>query len=182
MDHVTAVFESREHAGEALDKLEAIGVTSGQVSVIATDEARSRHFEIQNNTKAEEGATTGAAAGGLAGAVLAALTSSGAIAIPGLNLVVAGYLVSAVAGFGVGAAAGGIVGALAGLGFPEHEAKLYEEELGHGSILIAVKPADNDQRKKIAKILDAARTGDSPRDPRFKKNEATDIDRGGVIY
>jgi hypothetical protein len=181
MDHVTAIFESRADAEAALDELDSVGVTAGQVSVIATDEARSRHFEIKNNTKADEGATTGAALGGLAGAVLAGMASAGAIAIPGLNVVVSGYLVSALAGFGVGAAGGGILGALVGLGYPEHEAKLYEDELGSGNILITVQPADSAQRKEVVRILDAARTGDSPRG-KAKHPQATTIDRGGVIY
>lgn len=176
MDHITAIFETREDAERALQKLEIVGVTAAQTSILATEEARG-DFIIENNTKAEEGATTGAALGGLAGAVLAGLTSAGAIAIPGLNLIVSGYLVSAVAGFGVGAAGGGVLGALVGLGFPENEAKLYEEELGHGSYLIAVKPADGEQKKKVQKILGEAKN----RGARTDKKGATDIDRGGVI-
>ncbi len=154
MDHVTAVFESRIEADEALSKLEALGVTNSQISVLATDDARSRHFAIQNTTKAEEGATVGATLGGLAGAVGAALISAGAIAIPGMNLIVSGYLISAVAGLGAGAATGGILGALVGLGFPEHEAKLYEEELQSGNILVAVNPTSSEQRKRVKEILD----------------------------
>ena len=154
MDHVTAVFESRLEADEALSKLEALGVTNNQISVLATDDARSRHFAIQNTTKAEEGATVGATLGGLAGAVGAALISAGAIAIPGMNLIVSGYLISAVAGLGAGAATGGILGALVGLGFPEHEAKLYEEELQSGNILVAVNPTSSEQRKRVKEILD----------------------------
>jgi hypothetical protein len=176
MDHITAIFETREDAERALLKLEAIGVIASQTSVLATEETRG-DFVIENNTKAEEGATTGAALGGLAGAVLAGLTSAGAIAIPGLNLVVSGYLVAAVAGFGVGAAGGSILGALVGLGFPENEAKIYEEELGHGSYLIAVKPADSEQKKHVQKILGEAKNHGA----RTGKRDATDIDRGGVI-
>ena len=176
MDHITAIFETREDAERALIQLESIGVTAAQTSVLATEETRG-DFVIENNTKAEEGATTGAALGGLAGAVLAGLTSAGAVVIPGLNLVVSGYLVAAVAGFGLGAAGGGILGALAGLGFPENEAKVYEEELSHGSYLIAVKPADNNQKKEVKRILDEAKTHGA----RSDRKDATNIDRSGVI-
>jgi hypothetical protein len=154
MNHVTAVFETRLEADHVLNKLEALGVSNDHISVLTTDDARGRHFAIQNTTKAEEGATAGAALGGLAGAVAAALLSAGAIAIPGMNLIVSGYLISAAAGLGAGAATGGLLGALIGLGFPEHEAKLYEEELRSGNILLAVKPADSAQRKRIKEILD----------------------------
>jgi hypothetical protein len=154
MDHVTAVFETRLEAEEALEKLEAIGVTANQISLLATDETRGQHFNIENSTKAEEGATTGAILGGLAAAVAAAFTSAGAVAIPGLNIIVSGYLVSALAGAGAGATAGGLLGALVGLGFDEHEAKMYDEEVRSGNILLAVNPADSAQRKRIKEILD----------------------------
>jgi hypothetical protein len=160
MDHVSMIFETRIEADKALERLEAIGVMPSQVSILATDETRGRHFTLQNSTKAEEGATAGAALGGLAGAVAAALASAGAIAIPGMNIIVSGYLISALAGLGAGAATGGVVGALIGLGFPEHEAKLYEEELRSGNILLAVKPKDAEQRKRVQEILDDAQSDD----------------------
>ena len=107
--------------------------------------------------------------------MLAALTSAGALAIPGLNLVVSGYLVAAIAGFGAGAAGGGIVGALIGLGFPENEAKMVEDQLDEGSVLIAVKPRDAEQRKEVKKILDLAKNPDKlARDvPRRTYGEST---------
>ncbi len=160
MDHISAIFANRIDAENALMKLDDIGVAEDQVSLIATDSTISSHFTIKNNTKADEGATTGMAIGGLAGAVLAALTSAGALAIPGLNLVVSGYLVAAVAGFGAGAAGGGIVGALIGLGFQENEAKLVEDELDEGNVLVAVKPRDDEQRKEVKKIMDLAKNPD----------------------
>ncbi len=175
MEHISAIFASRMDAQNALMKLDDIGVTEEQISLIATDSTVNNHFKIENNTKAEEGATTGMAVGGLAGAVLAALTSAGALAIPGLNLVVSGYLVAAIAGFGAGAAGGGIVGALIGLGFPENEAKMVEDQLDEGSVLIAVKPRDAEQRKEVKKILDLAKNPDKlARDvPRRTYGEST---------
>lgn len=162
MDNVSAIFESRFSADEALTRLEAIGVTNEQVSVLATDQARSRHFKLENTTKAEEGAATGATIGGLAGAVAAGLLSAGAVAIPGMNLIVSGYLISAAAGLGVGAATGGMVGALVGLGFPEHEAKLYEKELKGGNILVSVKPVDSKQKDSVQKIFEDVQDNDTP--------------------
>jgi hypothetical protein len=153
MDNVTAIFETRYEADMALMRLEGIGVLDSQISVIATDEARANHFSVENTTKAEEGASAGAVLGGLAGAVAMAVTSAGALAIPGLNLIVSGYLVSAVAGLGAGAAAGGFLGALIGLGFPEHEAKLYEEALRTGNILIAVDAHNSEQKKHVKEIF-----------------------------
>lgn len=155
MPHVTATFKSRESAEAALRQLEAIGVAPSQVSLVMTDQARGSFFKMKESSKVDEGTAAGAALGGLAGAVLAILTSAGAVAIPGLNIVVAGTLISGLAGLGAGAATGGLLGALIGAGIPEHEAKLYEKEVKSGSILLAVKATDNDQKQSIKEILNS---------------------------
>ena len=81
------------------------------------------------------------------------IASAGAIAIPGLNLVVSGYLISALAGLGAGAATGGLIGALVGTGFEENEATFYENEIKEGNILLAVKTRDDEQKKQVKEIL-----------------------------
>src|SRR5690606_15614139 len=115
------------------------GVTEEQISVVVTDETRGRSFNINENTKADEGAAAGATFGGIVGGVLAAMAGAGTLVFPGLNLVVAGALVSGLAGAGAGAATGGLLGLLVGAGMKEHEAKIYEDEVKSGAILLAVK-------------------------------------------
>jgi len=68
MNPISAIFETRVDAQNALTRLDAIGVSEAQISVITTDNTINSQFKIQNNTKADEGATTGMAVGGLAGA------------------------------------------------------------------------------------------------------------------
>lgn len=150
---ITATFKTKDAAFAALTQLETIGVTDEQVGMIVSDETRGKSFNIDTNTKADKGAAAGATFGGIVGAVVAAVAGAGAIAIPGLNLVVAGTLISGLAGLGAGAATGGLVGALVGAGIPEHEAKLYEDEIKNGSILIAVDVKDSDKKDKIEDIL-----------------------------
>lgn len=65
-----------------------------------------------------------------------------------------GVWVSALAGLGAGATAGGFLGALSGLGMNEHEAKIIEDELKEGNILIAIKPESDEQRKEIKSVLE----------------------------
>lgn len=154
MDHVTAIFKTRHAAEEALRKIEAIGITSDKVSMLVNDETRGKAFNIEKGTKSDTGFTAGATVGGLVGAIAAGLMAAGAIAIPGLNLVVSGYLVSALAGLGAGAATGGLIGALVGMGYEENEAKFYEDELKNGNILLAVKTKSLEQSKQVREILD----------------------------
>lgn len=151
---VTATFKTRTAAEDTLRSLENIGVTDEQISLVVTDETRGNSFNIKEGSKMDEGAAAGATAGGIIGAALGALATATAIAIPGLNIVVTGAVVASLAGLGAGAAAGGLVGALIGAGIPEHEAKIYEDEIKSGAILIAVKPENGDQKKKIKEIFE----------------------------
>lgn len=151
---ITATFKTRNAAEAALLSVEAIGVTNEQISVIVTDETRGNSFNLETGNKLDEGAAAGATAGGIVGAILGSLATATAIAIPGLNVVVTGALVSALAGLGAGAATGGLVGALVGAGITEHEAKIYEDEIKNGAVLLAVKPENDDQKDAIKDIFE----------------------------
>jgi len=151
---VTATFKTRTAAESALSSLEALGITDEQVSLIVTDETRGNSFNIETGSKLDEGAAAGATAGGIIGAILGSLATATAITIPGLNVVVVGSAVSILAGLGAGAASGGFVGALVGAGINEHEAKIYEDEIKNGSVLLAVKAENDDQKDQITDIFD----------------------------
>ena len=151
---VTATFRTRLAAEDALRRLEALGVTDSQISMITTDNTRGAHFNLEEHSQVDQGVAGGATAGGLIGAALGALAIAGTIVVPGLNLIVTGAYVGALAGLATGAVAGGLVGGLIGAGIPEYEAKVYEKEIRNGAILIAVEPRDNAQREEIKKSLE----------------------------
>lgn len=153
MSTTTAVFKTRLAAESAISQLESAGITPTQISMVMTDETRGSHFKIKESDKSDEGAATGAGIGGLIGAVAGTVLSAGVIVIPGLNLVVAGTLVSALAGLGTGAVAGGVVGGLIGAGIPEHEAKYYEKAIASGNILVAVSTENSEQKKTVERIF-----------------------------
>lgn len=150
---VTAVFSSRTLSDTALVRLEAAGYTKDQVTMLVTKETQSKHFVIDEDSKAGEGAIEGAAIGGLSAALYLALGSVGALFVPGLNIVVSGALIGALTGLGAGAVTGGLVGALVGLGVPEHEAKIMEDTVNKGAILIAVETKDDASAEKVKSIL-----------------------------
>lgn len=153
MSHtISATFKTGNAAYEALRRLDIAGFTEQQVSVVTTDNSEGQSFNIEQDNKAAEGGTIGGTAGGLAGAILGALAATGAVAIPGVNLLVAGSLVAAAAGAGIGAAAGGLIGALVGMGIPEYEAKRYENDVKNGATLVVVEANDGDQAD-IAKSI-----------------------------
>ena len=150
---ITATFKTRPAAEQALVRLETLGLKEEQISMIVSDQTRGTSFNLDKGTKADEGIVAGGVAGGLVGAILAALLSAGAVAIPGAGIVISGWLISAAAGLGAGAAAGGLVGGLIGAGIPEYEAKLYEDAVKNGAILLAVKPANDEQAKMVKETL-----------------------------
>lgn len=149
---VSATFKSSSAAREVLVKLGQHGFTEKQVSVVATDSSVGTSFNIERDTKAAEGGAFGAAAGGLLGIIAGTLGATGAIVIPGVNLVITGTLIAAAAAAGVGGAVGGLAGALIGLGIPEFEAKRYEDEVKNGAVLIVVD-AENAERADVVKEL-----------------------------
>jgi uncharacterized membrane protein len=150
---ITAVFKTHAEADVSLRALENAGFTKEQVTMLVSEETRGKHFGIDEKTKAGEGAATGAAIGGLTGALYLGLSTAGALLVPGLNIVVFGTLIGGLVGLGAGAATGGLVGALVGLEIPEHEAKLYEDAVRNGAILIAVKADDAAAVEKVNAIL-----------------------------
>jgi hypothetical protein len=105
-----------------------------------------KDFAHQKNTKAPDGATTGAGTGAVLGGGLGWLAGIGALAIPGLGpFIAAGPIMAALAGAGVGGAVGGLTGALIGMGIPEYEAKRYEGRVKDGGILLSVHSNSSDQ-------------------------------------
>lgn len=152
---VTGLFKARSSAERAIEDLVGHGWSRDDISLLMSDATQGREFGLAMATKAPEGAATGGTIGGVIGAVAAGLVALGVLVVPGLALVAAGPIVATLAGLGAGAAAGGLTGALIGLGFPEHEARLYNDEIERGGILVGVYTHD-DRTGLAAKILEAA--------------------------
>jgi hypothetical protein len=130
------------------------GFRSADISVLLPENAGTKDFAHEKNTKAPEGATTGLASGAVLGGAFGWLVGIGAIAIPGLGpFLAAGPIMAALAGVGAGAVTGGLVGALIGLGIPEYEAKRYEGRIKAGGILLSVHCDDSDWVKRAKQIL-----------------------------
>jgi hypothetical protein len=153
---VIGLVRSESQAGSIIDDLRRAGFSSNDVSVLFPDTAGTRDFAHEKNTKAPEGAITGAGAGGVLGGTLGLLAGIGTLAIPGLGpFIAAGPIMAALSGAAAGATVGGIAGALIGLGIPELEAKRYEGKVREGSILISLHVEDSEEATSAKKILQA---------------------------
>ncbi len=160
---VFGIFSTRENAEEAITELESVGFNPKDISIVMQNKEEAK--VLHENTgvsvagSAATGATTGAAIGGIAGL----LVGIGAIAIPGIGALLIGGPIAAalglsgaaaatVSGAATGALAGGLIGALMGLGVPEEDAKVYEESVKSGAILVAV-PAQSNEHREASAIL-----------------------------
>lgn len=161
---VLAVFNNRQDAEGAINDLEHNGYNPKDISIMMTDSV-DRNVIVENTGAsvaegAVSGATTGAVVGGLAGLLI----GIGAIAIPGIGgLLIGGPLAVAlgltgaaattVSGAATGALAGGLLGALVNIGVPEEQARVYEDHVRAGGILVAV-PATSDRIGKVKEALE----------------------------
>ena len=155
---VFGIYPSYTAVEIGVDELRAAGFRNADISALFPENAGTREFAHEKNTKAPEGATTGAGTGVVLGGAMGWLLGIGAIAIPGLGpFIAAGPIMAALAGAGVGGAVGGVTGALIGMGIPEYEAKRYEGRVKDGGILLSVHSDSSDWTKRAKEIL--KRTG-----------------------
>ncbi len=153
---VTGMFNDSDSADTAYRSLRDRGYTDDDIHVVMSKDTREKYYdrgdvEIEEGSKAMEGAGAGAATGGTIGGILGALAAVGtSVIIPGLGLAIAGPLAGALAGAGAGGAAGSLVGALIGAGIPEEHAKVYKEGLNEGGIVVGAHPRNDEDRAYFA--------------------------------
>ncbi|WP_412063376.1 hypothetical protein [Rubrivirga sp. IMCC45206] len=147
----TGTYRDPASANNAYASLRDRGYTKDDIHVVMSDDTWERYnrdvaeVEIEQGSKAAEGAGVGAAVGGTAGGVLGAIVGvGGAVLIPGIGAI-AGPIAGALLGAGAGGAGGSLLGALIGAGIPEDQAKVYEKDVKDGGIVMGVHPRDNDR-------------------------------------
>ena len=154
---VFGIFPNRAATEEAVEHLRSAGFRNTDISVLFSDNQGTKDFAHEKNTKAPEGATTGAVAGVISGGVLGWLTGIGALAIPGIGpFIAAGPIVAALAGAGAIGVVGGMIGVLVGIGIPEYEARRYEGRIREGGVLLSVHCDNRDWVKRAKEVLTQA--------------------------
>ncbi len=172
------VYDSHAHAQRAVTDLEAKGIPSSDISLVANKSASDESSESDDNA-----ATTAGAGIGLAlGTGVGLLTGLGLMAIPGLGPVVAaGWLATTAAVAVAGTATGGVIGALIDAGTSESDAHVYSEAVRRGGTLVTVRT--NHPSADIDAILDLHNPIDTT--TRRKDYEAggwTEFDENAAAY
>ncbi len=151
MQTITGLFDTYEHARQAVHSLHEAGVRRADISLV------SRTADDVPPDEIGEGATAGAEIGAGLGAAGGLLAGLGIVAIPGLGPVVAGgwlfaTAIGAMAGAGVGAATGSLVGALTRAGIPETDAHVMAESVRRGGAIVSAR-VDEAHAEAAAAIL-----------------------------
>src|SRR5437870_11743096 len=108
---VFGIYSNRTSVESAVDALKTAEFRNTDISVLFPENAGTKDFAHEKNTKAPEGVATGATSGAVIGGTLGWLVGIGALAIPGLGpFIAAGPVVAALAGAGAGGAGGGLTG------------------------------------------------------------------------
>ncbi|MBK0369322.1 hypothetical protein [Flavobacterium agrisoli] len=153
---LTGMFADRDSTERAYNSLSERGYTKDDINLIMSDETREKYYSDKNDdselgTKAAEGAGTGSAIGGTIGAIVGVIAALGtSVIIPGLGIIVAGPLAAGLAGAGAGGITGGIIGALVGSGIPEDRAKIYENGIKEGHVVLGVNPRNEEDAEYLA--------------------------------
>lgn len=161
------LFDQPSDAFQATEKLERIGISHSDISVVANntegwyDKDKGLHHDRLRGMKDNnhdgtddriEGAGKGAGTGAILGGGAGLLAGLGMLAIPGLGpIVAAGWLAATATGAAAGAVAGGTVGGLLGAltkdGVPEQDAHVYTEGVRRGGTLVSVRVSDGQARQ-----------------------------------
>lgn len=158
------LFDSRQSAEAAIENLKDAGYDPEEISVIMRDVKEGEVLAEDTGTKVAGGAVSGATTGGVIGGIAGLLVGVGAIAVPGIGglliggpiaaaLGLTGAAASTVSGAVTGALAGGLLGALVSLGLPEDTARIYEERIREGAILVAV-PTDEGEETEARGLME----------------------------
>jgi len=153
--YVTGMFTDRDSTERAYSTLHERGYTKDDINLVMSEDTRKKHFsgeleETEIGTKAAEGAGKGSAIGGSIGAIAGVIAALGtSLVIPGLGILSAGPIAAGLAGAGAGGITGGLIGALIGSGIPEARAKIYEDGIKKGNIVMGVRPKNEEDERYI---------------------------------
>ncbi len=164
---VIGIFLDRFDAESAIDELQEMGFNPKDVSVVVKEGTKITQSEDSGHKggSVAEGAVSGAATGGVLGGLAGLLIGIGALAIPGVGAFLVGGPIAAllgltgaaattISGATTGALAGGLMGGLIGLGVPEDEAKVYEQKVREGAVLLAVPTNSQTGENEVRKVFD----------------------------
>lgn len=170
---ISAVFDSRTEAQDAVTELRSNGIESDKLSIIGRD-GDGTNVTDGSGDRSDDGEGMGdTLKGALGGAGIGAILGVAALAIPGVGpLVAAGAIAStaipsaAAIGAGAGALAGGLTSLLADHGVSSEDAEYYEGRINDGGIFVSVDASEGDVDAGLVRDILSSNGGHSASQPR----------------
>jgi len=178
---VVGLFETKEDANRAADELVREGFTHEQVGVIAGHQLSQADEHVtapeDSEAKVVEAVGKGLGFGGILGAIAG---GTAALLFPGVGpVVIGGALASVFVGAGLGASVGGVMAGLMSAGVDESDARLFEEGLRHGGVVLTVH-TDEAHTRRAVEILDRNGALDMDEHRQQWGDKGTDCPEGAV--
>ncbi len=198
-DTIVRVFDHPSDALRAVQRVEALGIDHGDVSIVANnregwydqkgvhhDRLRKKDDDLDGKDDRAEGAGDGAMTGGVLGGGAGLLAGLGMLAVPGLGpIVAAGWLASTAAGAAAGAVAGGVIGGVLGAltheGVDRKDAEVYAESIRRGGAVVVVRNP-GDRRREIEQALSDYSTDATVRGDYYRSGGWTGYDPAGPEF
>jgi hypothetical protein len=150
---VVGLFRSQDKANQAAENLMRDGFPREAIGVIAGHElSHPEAYVTGAEGEDSEGKVIGAVGKGLAvGGGLGALAGGlSSLLVPGLGpLVIGGALAATFLGAGLGASVGGVMAGLMKAGVDESDARLFQEALRHGGVVLTVHTDEGHVRQAV---------------------------------
>lgn len=149
-DVLIGVFEKQENAVKALHSLRQAGFTEEQLGLASREQVPDAPdmAQVKQQRTAGDGAIAGALVGSGVGAAAGVIAAS---LIPGLNIVLAGgLLTAAVGGAALGAAVGTFAGPFIAMGISEEDAHFYARHVEAGRTVVLI---DAGERAAAARAI-----------------------------
>jgi hypothetical protein len=152
---VIGFFADSTAAGEAVGDLKSKGYTK-EISVLAHDKSTEGGDMHEVKKDAAVGAAVGTAVGAVTGALAGLFSGITALAVPGIGILIGGPLAMALGltGGAAGALTGGLAGALIDWGINAPTAKLYEQRIMRGEVLVGVSVPE-ERTGSVRSVLEA---------------------------
>ncbi len=186
---ISRLYDDYSAAGQAVSDLEAAGLSSRDISIVASNADNwyqggrdMRTDRVDREGDRAEGAEAGAGIGAVVVGAAGLLAGLGVIAIPGIGPVVAaGWLAATAAGAVTGGIAGGIIGGLTQAGVSKDEAHVYAEGVRRGGTLVTARVPDG-ERSRYEAILDSSAVNIRERGEIYRREGWTGFDEKAKPY
>ncbi len=155
---VICILKTQLQAETVVTRLRAAGLQTADISLVFLERSGVLGLARDRDSQLTGGRAGTAVPSGPVGGVLGMLSGIGIVTIPGAGLhITAGPMIAALSGGSPGAVVSGVAEGLIWMGVPMTRARLFEEQVKQGHILLAIRTWHADEHQRALVVLREAR-------------------------